>query len=340
MPLNNTSEDICLRHLGEYTQITGANTVAIINGILNAVLVVPTTVGNLLVLVVIWRTQSLHSPSNFLLASLAVSDLGVGLVANPLFVIYYAAILTQNASVFCIITKVLNIVAIVLSSASLATATAASVDRYLAITLHLRYQETVSNRRVMAVVLAIWAIGGTQGVIQAAKIRSGEKRLHLYLAITFIALSIATTSLAYLKIYRVVRHHARNINKQRMQLETSRGQPRRTSSEKQAMENCHKIIICMFSIFCALVLCYTPFICILAMQFFVKWNSKMILALEFSNTFMFANSLFNPIIYCWRLKSIRAEVKRFLRRPHKSSNTRIHYERATLTGQDIVTLTL
>ncbi|KAL9951057.1 hypothetical protein ACROYT_G043650, partial [Oculina patagonica] len=41
--------------------------------------------GNGAILITLWKTPSLHSPGNILLASLAVSDLAVGLVVQPLF---------------------------------------------------------------------------------------------------------------------------------------------------------------------------------------------------------------------------------------------------------------
>ena len=42
--------------------------------------------GNSAFLITIWKTSSLHSVANIFLASLAVSDLAVGLIVQPLFI--------------------------------------------------------------------------------------------------------------------------------------------------------------------------------------------------------------------------------------------------------------
>ena len=42
--------------------------------------------GNAAILIAIWKTSSLHSPANTLLANLAVSDFAVGLIVHPVFI--------------------------------------------------------------------------------------------------------------------------------------------------------------------------------------------------------------------------------------------------------------
>ena len=59
-----------------------------INCVLNAPLMLISIIGNTLVLVAILRTPSLRSPSTILLCSLAVSDIFVGLVAQPVSIAY------------------------------------------------------------------------------------------------------------------------------------------------------------------------------------------------------------------------------------------------------------
>ena len=66
-----------------------AETIVIINSVLNAPLILISIVGNALVLLAIFRTPSIHSTSMIMLTSLAFSDLSdllVGLLAQPLFI--------------------------------------------------------------------------------------------------------------------------------------------------------------------------------------------------------------------------------------------------------------
>ena len=57
--------------------------VCAINGVFSLI----TLLGNFIALGAIWRTPSLHTPSNVFVFGLAVSDFGVGLIAQPSFVV-------------------------------------------------------------------------------------------------------------------------------------------------------------------------------------------------------------------------------------------------------------
>ena len=98
------------------------------------------------------KTSSLPKPLKTLLLSLAVSDLGVGFLVQPL---YIEAMLNPSHSVYTI-GGPLNIIAGTHVYASFFGVIAISIDRFLAIHLHLRYQELVTHKRVIAVVISIW----------------------------------------------------------------------------------------------------------------------------------------------------------------------------------------
>ena len=75
---NNGSED---HH-------SGNETIIIINCVLNALLMLMSILGNALVLAAIIRTPSIRStPHMIMLCSLAVSDLLVGLIAQPIYIV-------------------------------------------------------------------------------------------------------------------------------------------------------------------------------------------------------------------------------------------------------------
>ncbi|KAL9958756.1 hypothetical protein ACROYT_G035814, partial [Oculina patagonica] len=97
-------------------------------------------IGNTLVLAAILRTPSLRSPSMIFLCSLAVSDLLVGLVVQP---IYIATNLTRDSS----LDEAMKRMAIALCGVSLLTMTAISVDRFLALHYHMRYPNVMTTKR-------------------------------------------------------------------------------------------------------------------------------------------------------------------------------------------------
>ena len=59
--------------------------------IFNALFAVPAIVGNILVVLAIWKTHLARSPSNILLSTLAFADLQVGLIVQTLFVCHKMA---------------------------------------------------------------------------------------------------------------------------------------------------------------------------------------------------------------------------------------------------------
>ena len=91
--------------------------------------------------------------------SLAVSDLRVRLLVHPLIIARLALGLEQNTenlnTTFSKTVKALRTIPHILAWASFFGVLALAVDRFLAIHLHLRYQEFVTHKRVVAVVISI-----------------------------------------------------------------------------------------------------------------------------------------------------------------------------------------
>ena len=74
--------------LGNEDRDSQPDIITIIKCVLNAPFMLVSIVNNTLVLAAILRTSSLRSPSAILLFSLAVSDIFVGLVVQPLYIAY------------------------------------------------------------------------------------------------------------------------------------------------------------------------------------------------------------------------------------------------------------
>ena len=135
--------------------------------ILNAFLSYSATIQNVLAIYAIRKT-SLSKNLKTLLLSLAVSDLGVGLLAQPMFVVYVMDSKQNNET-----NESYNAIRIprLISTnffiyASLFSVTALCADRFLAIRLHLRYQELVTYKRVAAVVTSVWVTSALISLIR------------------------------------------------------------------------------------------------------------------------------------------------------------------------------
>ena len=119
--------------------------------VFNAFSAYTATILNILTIHAMRKTLSLQEPLKTLFLSLAVSDLGVGLFAQPLYITWminptYSTTMASTITTYLFVTSSFFLVV------------AITVDRFLAIHLHLRYQELVTHKRVVAVVISIWIL--------------------------------------------------------------------------------------------------------------------------------------------------------------------------------------
>ena len=134
---------------------------SILSSILNAVFSILTSTGNLIILRAIWKTQELHSLSFILLFCLATSDLLAALISQPFFVAFQIARHANNFSAYCVLRMIQSTSSFIISGVSLAILNGISVDRFLALTLHLRYNTIVTVQRVLQTVFVFWILSVT-----------------------------------------------------------------------------------------------------------------------------------------------------------------------------------
>ena len=109
-----------------------------------------------------WETfllfLQLEKRKNFILHRwcLAVSDLLVGLVCQPLYVAHKIAELEENFAVFCELKMVQFLSGWTTTGVSFVILAAVSIDRLLALTLHLRYNTIVTVPRVFQTTFVLW----------------------------------------------------------------------------------------------------------------------------------------------------------------------------------------
>ncbi|CAH3184062.1 unnamed protein product [Porites lobata] len=125
----------------------------------NAFLSFTAIVLNIITMQALRKTSSLPKTLKTLLLSLAVSDLGVGLLVEPLFVAFL--VIEKNSTAYSTVKLARSIPAKILVFASHFGVFALAVDRFLAIQLHLRYQELVTHKRVVAVVISLWVFSAS-----------------------------------------------------------------------------------------------------------------------------------------------------------------------------------
>ena len=291
----------CCGVSGEEFQASGSTPVLFFTVILFVLTSISAVVGNSLVLVSIWRTPSLHSPSNVLIAGLAISDLCVGLIVEPTAFVYGLAQHVGSVHVFCYATVLVWSGGILAISASLITITAISLDFYLALHLHLRYKELVTVARMVRVVVGIWVCASI-----ATLINIWYRKQVTYVSVSLIFLFLLVTTTAYFKVFRIVHHHQTQIQSLELQVQEP------ADPEEDAPMNIteqRKSLIPKFLIYCLLIACYLPF-CVMMTARRIRGYGSADLDSMYTISFVFAcfNSTLNPIIYCWRFQNIRSAV--------------------------------
>ena len=277
---------------------TGSSTAPyIVNACMNVLLALVTTVANTLVLWALRKNASLHLPSKLLLGNLVLTDLGVGIAAQPMFVAFLVA-KVKGFSGTCFIYASFGISVSIPACVSLLTVTSISLDRYIALYFHLRYRNIVTTKRVFLVLAVIWLFAGIY-----ASLLLWKPMLWDYFGFTVIAISFIVCTLFYSMIYRGLRHQHGNQVTGEAQLQTQQqaSNPLHVARYRRSTSN-------MLWIYGTFVLCYLPYISTTTAELLVGHNALIQCISEFAITVVFFNSCSNPFVYCYRLPEIRTSV--------------------------------
>jgi len=105
--------------------------------VINSVSSFVTSVLNFLTILTFVKTTSLRTPSYILILSLAISDFSVGVLLQPAYFSLMFAQWTRNVPLWKIGLIIVSKVFPLLVTASFLTVTAVTIDRFLAIHMHL-----------------------------------------------------------------------------------------------------------------------------------------------------------------------------------------------------------
>ena len=288
------------------TGAEGLYSTLVTNCIFNVFLFYTAIALNIITIQALRKTSSLPRTLKTLLLSLAASDLAVGLLTHPIFVAHLIIRIQQNTSddaygaVFAIFSYTLAI-------ASFFSVVAITVDRFLAIHLHLRYQELVTHKRVIAVVISIWVISAFLSLVfPAARLEWIPNRVPGIMFAARDAVCFITTGFLHYKIYASVRRHTDQIQALQAQEE----------AQHREMKNAvrlRKTALATFYIYFVFLACYVPIFCVDLAELFCDETALIQHLWCYVFTLMLSNSSLNPLIYSWKMRHIRHAVINILR---------------------------
>ncbi|XP_015757941.1 PREDICTED: melanocyte-stimulating hormone receptor-like [Acropora digitifera] len=269
-----------------------------VNVVFQILNILTASTGNLLVLVTIWRTPYLNRPSHTLLFSLALSDFCTGTIAQPITIHTEILILTSTSTVSCILRTTCVFLNIFWGVVTLLMITMISVDKFLAINLHLRYNEIVTNPRAKIIGLVIWMVGGAISLVSLSSVLFIQWSLIITGTLCFVAMF-----LIWINIFRVVRRHRAQIQQQILRIADD--QPFNMLRFRKTAHGCILLLILF-------LVCYFPQV-VLLLRMLSKTNVEHnFIGFYLSYTLMVINASLNPVVYCWRNNDIRSALKQIL----------------------------
>ena len=301
------------------TELKDLRSTFIANCIFNNFLTHTSIMLNIVTIYAIYKTSAIAKTLKTLLLSLACSDVAVGLFSQPLYTFFLINWLRLD-NTGCNYQQVAPILGRLFSTASFFGVVAVSVDRFLAVHLHLRYQELVTHKRVVVVVISKWLYSAFISFMRFWGL-PGTQQLINSVALT---LSFIVTLVVYIRIYFTVRRHKNQIHSMQVQ-EVAH------SDEIKNFIVLLKSTVGIFYVYLVFLICYLPsFICMAVIR---VYGSSIALKQFFlySTTLIFLNSSLNPVIYCWKMRHIRHAIMNILRKMSWKRNwpLRINYNRSS-----------
>lgn len=276
----------------------------VITSIINGIALVFATVGNSIILTVVLRTTALQTCSNLFLGNLVLSDLLVGAMVQPLFIIYKTGEILGKYS--CVAHALFSTCAWLCAGVSFLTLTAVNCERHIAIFAPLRYKTLVTSRSVIIISFFIWLLSL---LLVSSRFYGFSSTAFYAVGCTIIVISLITFLVISVRIHRVVQRHRKQI---------AVSHPSNLGSwQRQAREAGHaRNVAWVTSIFFA---CYLPTLIIMITYTIVGYTVELKTVYLWSDALVFLNSSFNPAIYCWRNKGIRKAVFKVLDLKRKAS---------------------
>ncbi|KAM9496348.1 trace amine-associated receptor 13c-like [Clarias gariepinus] len=265
----------------------------------SAAVVLLTVCGNMLIIISVFLFKQLHTPSNMLVLSLAVSDFLVGIFVLPLMLIWTIESCWIFARDLCTIYWLANS----LLTISIYTIAQIAVDRYLALSNPFLYMNIVSVRITCVAVVLNWSavVAYISAVLYlnrnftSSVLCPGECVLRMTMVWTIIDLvfsfifPLSVIIILYTRVFVIAKKHATAIRElnNHTRPKTQKINSHSMKSERKAA----KVLGILVSVFLA---CLLPYCIYSLFGNLIEFQS---VSFQFFLIMVYLNSTINPFIY-------------------------------------------
>ena len=272
--------------------------------VINMVSALITLLANTVFLIIYFKTPSLRTPHYFLLMLLAITDISVGLVTQPLFIA--VKIMEIYSTYKRTISLAVEASTFYFTEISFFTVTLVSIDRYLAVCHPFKHRNEVTKSRIAIVAGVVWAV--CLAVLILRVVFQEHKKVFEMFMLGMILVLFGANVCIYAKIYRSFT---------RRRLQNNSPQLNNVTRVRERKEEAHlaKTAVLLMTI---MFLVYLPTIIVLVYYQTKGKNAEFYFGVvSFAYTSIFLNSTFNPLFYGFRNATIREAIWR-----HVNSITR------------------
>lgn len=219
--MNATDIEVLALQLKTRSQIEQAVECSILT-----LIILTATVGNLAVLVIVYKTPSARSVANLFIASLAVSDLALPIFCSSLSLTVLIVGYWPFGQILC---QFQSFGVLVLCCVSLQIMALTALNRYFCIVRPINYRRIFTDRRTKLFIMVVWVLASTEPlpylisgktyVFHPGKFfcfQGKEISFQSLLIYVYVTFPMAIITFCYFNVFRTLRQHqkmvAKNLN--------------------------------------------------------------------------------------------------------------------------------